>query len=730
LLCGVLTAAGTTACNHTKAHPSDPSAFDHSLPPVEVADAEFATTAYRLLEDGTPSAQRSAVLAGTVQRQLSHAAASFRKGDLARGADAVVGAMAIVRAGEMRPDMFDADGMVALRGAFQRFSALGDEGRALALLDMQRELLPPSSPQRNELEEHEQALARWRADTRPSSKMERLAAKQHIAVADALLRPSERSLRAAETAINAWVAEAVKINLEYQRTRRAPRRTIIVEAYKALQLGSETMAAVFLRHGRARDAVVALDKGAAGRVADGQFFARLQSAGEADSGEDWRLLATAFKKRGLDDDEVQMDPGLFAAASWGIALEAFRRDPTSYRVAHVLASHLSSHGMPEVAPLVLGRALGADPTTVALSGAMRVVERSLRTAAEGQDAPAARRIFAASRRVLNLADRPRHRRRVAPTSSSLRHLMATIELQSGNARRGRALLAEAQKSAPTLNGYVKIATLERQAGRSKAALTNLRRAIKLPGARSQPLLLAKAHLMASSILRSEKDEDAAERELKRAIAIATEARSTGPVGRHVRAELLLLEALHRSGREQDAAAAAKRAADHTDGDPALLGEVLMAALSHAMLHRDVGAARAALQLGFKAHVSKRDMIRGALWLMLLELEQGEPSDGKVERVLADAADGDDWWNVAARWARGLASDALLREASQTHVDRVRADFYIAMRARLRKGSAAKAEARLREVASDPVFWEPEVDLARDFLDSRSSESPAETAAGS
>ena len=709
LLCG-----GTLGCDHNRSGAADPTEFDHSLPPVDVRDGDFAAAVHRLLRDGKPSPERSALLAGTVRRQLTHAAAIFRRDDAVRGADAVIGALYLVRAGEARHDMFDGDGLYAIDGAFKRFSALGDEGRALALILTQRAVLPEGSPRRKELEEHHTALSKWLADTRPSTAMQRLTVWKKIAVARALLSPSEETLRGAELAINRWVARAVEINLAYQRTRKAPRRAVILDAYQALQLGSETMAAVFLRHGRVQGAVVALDKGAAGRVADGPFFARLQAAATGDSAEDWRLLAKAFRQRALDDEDVKMDGRLFDAVTWGIALEAYRRDPTSYRVGHMLADHLASYGMPEVAPLVLGDALGHDPTSVALSGVMRVIEMSLHAQMDASAPRSARRIHAASQQVLEIAERARYRGRVKPSAATVRGLMARIELQTGESERARQLLVESLQESPTLKGYLELATLERQSGKLAEALSHARRATRLPDAAALPLEVAAAHLLAFEVLRERGDRTGALSELSKALSRVLQNRGRGNVAHRIRAELLLTRALHGYGEREMASRALGRAIALAKSTGTLVGEVVLAAVGHAVVHQDLPAARTALQLGFKTQIEGHAMIRAALWLMLLESELDATADGKVDRVLADAADGDSWWHTAARWGRYLASDDDLRKSSRRHVDKVRAEFYIAMRKRTQQEVSGAKEA-LRAVASDPLFTEPEVALARALL---------------
>ena len=194
------------------------------------------------------------MLAGAVQRQLANASALFEAGHEVRGTNAVVGALYLMRVGESRPDMFQPNSLAALRGAMTRFSARGDEGRAMALMIMMQRLIPPGAPDREQLDRHVVALERWMSETRTGGDMSRLAAEERATIGRSLLDPKVETLDAAAKAINAWVERAVEYNLIYQQTRQLPPRSEVAEAYKALQAGGETMAALFLRHGRARDA--------------------------------------------------------------------------------------------------------------------------------------------------------------------------------------------------------------------------------------------------------------------------------------------------------------------------------------------------------------------------------------------------------------------------------------------------------------------------------------------
>ncbi|HZO14128.1 MAG TPA: hypothetical protein VFB62_12740, partial [Polyangiaceae bacterium] len=284
LLCAGLALSGC----HSNARPETPGVDDHRLPPVAVADAAFAVSVHKLMREGKPSAERSALLAGVIRRQLTHASEHFARGDAVRGSDAVIGALYLLRLGEARLDMFDKASLRALSGTIERFSARGDEGRALALMHMKQKLLPKNSREQKELAAHMAALQRWRKDTRTGGDMAKLSADERAEVGRALLEPSKESLQKAHKAVERWIARAVEYNVRYQQTRQLPPREEVVEAYRALQTGGQTMAALYLRHGRAREAVSAIESSAASRITDPAFFHRLRSAAVDDTAEDWR----------------------------------------------------------------------------------------------------------------------------------------------------------------------------------------------------------------------------------------------------------------------------------------------------------------------------------------------------------------------------------------------------------------------------------------------------------
>ncbi len=708
-------ASATVGCNQNAPPAKVPGDETPALPAITVDDAGFAGAVHRLLREGERTAERSALLAGVVRLQMTHAAAQFAAGDDVRGTRSVVGALYLLRVGESRPDMFDATSVQALTGAIERFSARGDEGRALALMLMQLQLLPPTSVEHQQLRGHIAALRRWAKETRTGGDMQRLAADKRSAVGRTLLEPNEESLAIATRAVHKWIGRAIEYEVKYQLTRALPPRSEVPEMFRATQSGGETMAALFLRHGQAREAVETIEKSAAGRIIPPAFFTRLKAVAEDDTAEDWRLLArdVARASYGDEDRATRLSGELLEAALWGISLEAYRRDPTSLAIGHLLAGQLINLGMPEVAPHVLRDALGAQPSAVSLSSAMSLIADALADQYATGTTAVARRTFAASRGLLDLAKRDELRGKLTPSASQLRRLMASVELRSGQVDAARPLLLQALDEEPTIWGFTMLGALERQVGNLTVALAHAKRAMALPE-NGLPLDAADSRLLAFEVLRDMGKQDEAADALERTLAIVLQVRKRGtsPTAR-LRAERLLARVLDGYGDRASASRAHERALEIATRHRQMLGPTVRRAVGRALTYKDITAARAALQKGIKGKIEAEDLVHGALCLMLLERELGEAPDGKVDRILLDAVDGDEWTSQLARWARGMLNDEQLRATASKYSERIEAEFYISMRAQ-GSGQAAATEG-LKRVAATPLIDLVEVRIARDRL---------------
>lgn len=704
---------GAVGCHGAKAPASAPPQPNT----VEaLSDESFAESVYRVLLEAREGAAHSAAVVKVVRSQLVHAAALFGRGEDIRGARAVVGAFLLAGDDVANDLVLDASCAPALDGAIRRFSALGDEGRTSALLTLKRKVLAEGTQDARDVAAHIEALRTWQTETRDGATMQALGATSREALARALIDPSKENRNAARASTARWLERAIEINVAFQETRQLPERDDAVEAFRALQTGAFVTAALDLRLGRFNEALEGVEVGPAARIASPRFFTKLRAAAVEGRAEDVRTLARELAEMSSDADagEARIDERLLHAALWGVGLEAYRRDPTSLAVAHLLANELVAHELPEVAPLVLERALGRSPSSPALNGAVELVGAALSAEELSTNTNTARRIYSSAKGLLELAETPEHLGNLRTSAATVRRLMAALELRAGNANEARAAMVAAARFEPTVGGLTALATLERQLGDVRAALASVDRAVHLLSDPIPNLEIADAHFVAFELARDVGNEASARASLAEALRIALEVRrlgGTSEVG--LRAETLLARILDGYGEHERASSAMSRALDLADRHRPRLPETMLAAIARAVVQGDVGAARIALGMGIKAEIEQDSLVYGALWLGELERMQGEKPDGKVSRVFAEAVNGAGWTARLARWARSSISDAELSNLAKTHADRVEAAFYCALRARA--NHAADSTERIREVAKNPLIDLFEVRLARDIL---------------
>ncbi len=713
----VLTPAGLilTALLHAGCLTNDGSAG--AKPPevqgnvTEISDEAFAGEVVRLLRDGTPSPDRQARLSGVVKRQLEHVSKRFGHGARreSRAAQGVFGALYLLRQGEGRTQMIDAAGDKALAGAIERVSARGDEGRALALLKMRSAALAPGAPARAEVDGHLDALDQWIKGSRRGGPLRKLGEDERIAVSRAMLEPTDQTLDAAVTAVNAWVKQAVEYNDTFRETGQRPDREEVIEVQRALESGGITVTALFLRYGDARGALQVLEQTGLRGLVLPAVFARLQAAATNDGAREWLSLAAAFAHRDLDPD---LDPELISAALLGASTEAYRRDTKSFDASLFLARALVRHGMPEAAPLVIQEALSVKPTARAVSAAMDLVIGAIEDSAEMDDIDTARRTFRSAAGVLALASQPDLRGQVEPSAARARFAMAGLEVRAGNLTDAKPLLEEAARAEPSVGAYTTLAVVERQSGRTKEAIAAVDQALRAPDARVAVLDVADAYLTAFELHRDAGEADRAKTSLDQALTAALAARSARGTPGQVRAERLLGRILEGYGDMKGASRAFDRALQLAASDRQSLGTAMLDAIGRALVRRDLPAARAALKKGIDGLASDEDLAYASLWVALLERELKAAPDGTVERGQRGVAGKSSWTAKLTAWSAGKMSDADLVNAAQSPAQKVEAAFYTAMVKRI-AGDPGAADA-LRKVAASPVIDLLEVRLARDL----------------
>ncbi|WP_437964909.1 hypothetical protein WMF04_35300 [Sorangium sp. So ce260] len=684
---------------------------------VEVRDADFSASLYTIVRDGKQTPQRTGLLIGVVRRQLAHAAARFHAGQPDRAVDSVLGALYLVRPGEGHAEMIDAVGERALAGAIERLSPRGDEGRVRALMELRAAALPGGSRARAEVDEHLAALDRWMKETRTGGPLEQLGMEQRASVSRALIDSRPEALQRAAAATAAWIDRAIEFNIEYRQGGKRPEREEAVEAARALESGGASMAALFLRYGDAKGAIEQIDRTSARRVIPPGLYERLKAAASDDDAVSWQALATAFAHHDTQerDAETGMLQDLLNGAIWGTALEAYRRDPLSYDSATLLSQVMIRLGMSEATPLVVAGALGDRPSPGALGAALGLLLSALSEEASNDDFEAARRTYNAAGPLLVLADRAaRGGAALDPSGARVRSLMASLELRAGNLAGALPLLRAATAAEPTVNGLTLLAMAERQSGELQAALEDVRRALGAPDARTAPLEIIQAHLLAFELHREAGTQDRAKESLDAALAAALDARQRArDPGAKARTERLLGRILDGYGDEKGATRAYERAFALVAAEPPQLGATMLDAVGRALVERDLPAARRALKRGLEANVDEEDLVYGGLWVLLLERSLGAATDGTAGRALDSAANRASWTGKLAAWANGRISDADLGKLAQSAAQRVEAQFYTAM-ARKAAGDAG-ADERLRAVSKSPVIDLLEVHLAREML---------------
>ncbi|XYH94375.1 hypothetical protein ACMHYB_42065 [Sorangium sp. So ce1128] len=684
---------------------------------VEVRDADFSASLYTIVRNGKPSPQRTGLLIGVIRRQLAHAAGRFNAGHQDRGIDSVLGALYLVRPGEGRAEMIDPVGERALAGAIERLSPRGDEGRVRALLELRAAALPSGSRARAEVDEHLAALDRWMKDTRTGGPLEQLGMEQRASVARALVDGRPETVQRAAAATAAWIDRAIEFNIEYRQGGKRPERDEAVEAARALESGGASMAALFLRFGDAKGAIEQIDRTSARRVIPPGLYERIKAAASDDDAVSWQALAAAFAHHETQerDAETGIAQELLDGAVWGTALEAYRRDPLNYDSASLLSQVMIRLGMSEATPLVIGSALGDRPSPGALGAALGLVLSALSEEASNDDFDAARRTYNAAGPLLVLADQAaRGGAALDPSGARVRSLMASLELRAGNLAAALPLLRAATAAEPTINGLTVLAMAERQAGEPQAALEDVRRALGAPDARTSPLEIIQAHLLAFELHREAGTQDRAKESLDAALAAALDARQRArDPGAKARTERLLGRILDGYGDEKGAARAYERAFALVAAEPPQLGATMLDAVGRALVQRDLPAARRALKRGLEANVDEDDLAYGGLWVLLLERSLRVATDGTAGRALEGSTGRTSWTGRLAAWANGRISDADLGKLAQSAAQRVEAQFYTAM-ARKAAGDAG-ADERLRAVSKSPVIDLLEVHLAREML---------------
>ena len=715
--CAALVSTGCAAHSPpVKAPPQTASAS----PIKPVGDEEFAQAAYKVLVNGEPSPERAGLLLGAVRRQLQRAKARFDAGQKEAGLKALTGAFYLMRSGEFQDAALDgAEGALAAGAA--EVARLGQEGYAFTLYGMLRDKLP-KGPERQAVEAHLEAMARFSLATHGAGPMQSAGADLRSATQRSLIEARKASLDTASERAVQWLKRAQSSNAADAPMNSNADRDEAFEAYRALRGGGYTMIALYLRHGDARGVLSAADHADLSRIIAPELRDRLERAAEENDPDAWADLFHFFDSAShAADAEGLLDHTLMEAATWGAAVQLFRAEPSSMRGAAPLAMQLVNYGMAEVAPLVLAPAVSKEASAENLSFALGIVGKALVAEDELDQLPSARRTFDNAEPIVALAETKANLGKVSPSSARLRYVMGALETRHGELARALPLVQSAARAEPSLESLMTLSAIERQRDQS-AALFTLGQAVELAKATNDPLAETDALNMKFEVYRDRGDAEHAAKTLDAALSRAVDAqrsaRSGGPT--LARTERLLARILEHYDDQVAMRRATERAYEASSSDPNQLTATVLDAARRALTHADLRAARRAAQRAVAANLSSEDLVYVALWLQLVERKLNVPSDGTVEEAYAGVDENSGWPARLRAWARGKLSDQDLASAARSASEKTEATFYAAM---LKLQAGGDSSKDLERVAQSPAIDLVEVTIARDLLAMRNKPAP-------
>lgn len=678
---------------------------------TEVDDEGFAAAALTVLQHDEASPRRLGLLVEVVTRQLDRADNHFRGGHEDMGLAALRGAMYLVRSGELRPEMLAGRSAVLQRAA-SAFARLGLEGQAFALYSLLVERLPAGA-ERKEASDHLDALQRWQRDTRRPGSMQARGAAQQASMQQSLLDPSPSALHRAHAQSLLWIERAMTFGGDRTPPRSHFEQDETMEAFRAIRTAPLTFVALYLRHGDAEGALASLEDDNVARVTAPRLLERLESAAADNDPEAWAELFRLFESAASGESEgVGIDPELARAAAWGAAIELYRAEPQSFRAAVPICSLLLSHGMGEVAPLILEQALGGEEHPREASWATRYVLEAIHQAEELGDLPAARRTFRHSSTLLRLSQRAVYDGRVTPSASRLHYFMGAIEAGAGQLERAHYHLSLAVDQEPTADALRMLSSIDRQRKAFDPALESLDRVLEITHRSGDASAEAESHLLRFEVLREMNDPLRAEESLESALMLGLSARTTAQSKAGLaRAERVLARALEHYDEPEAARRASTRAYEASRNDMRQLTQTVLDSSRRALTLGDLRTARDSVRRAVAADLAVGDTVYAALWLQLLERRLEVASDGTVEEALALADDASGWVAKLAAWGRGRLSGQQLADGADSRIQKVEALFYQAMSA----PSGTQARRRLEEVARSEAIQLVEVTIARDLL---------------
>ena len=675
----------------------------------------MAGAVHDLLESAPGSQDRLGRLAGVEARQMDRAVSRFHAHATERGLEAVVGGLYLVKTGELSDQTFGPSGRDAVRDAARELALRGDEGRARALYEILLHVSPPET--RADVQAHLDALTAWTKDQ--ASALPPVVAAGMLesnAVSRRVFEPSKVALDEAVTVTGEWITRGLALRRAVHERTASPSREEVGEAVRAIQTGASVLIALYLRDADAIGALRALDRVEARDLAGKNLVHALEVVADKPDAAKWlevlHALAPSNQEReeeqGLDDRE------LLRAATVGIAMEAYRLDPTLPESAIVLAAALQELGLAEVSPALLGDAVRAhrDPRTI--GGALALTMRSMSLELEAEDTDGARRAYTAGLPLLAIADKTAPSLGVTPSPARVRAMMGEIEMRDGRLDAARELLTQAAGTEKSGDVLLQLARIALHDGKVAAAKEALQGALAAQDTAHDPALRGEILLTISDVSREEGDPGGAREPLSTALQELAGARNAPTPDERARVERVLSRVLDRFGAPQRAQQALERAYEATPHDKKQLAVTLGQLLARALVRGDIVAARDGLGRALGAELGNDDIVYYALWVRLLERQLHKPSDGVAGRVFSSIVDDGGWpGRLAAFGADKIKPEELIASA-KTETQRTEALFYTAMDRRASGGTKGSDDA-LKQVVAGSGLDLQEVSIARDLL---------------
>jgi tetratricopeptide (TPR) repeat protein len=678
---------------------------------VVLSEQQFAQAVVKLLNDGEQTPERLNLLVAVVQHQLGRAAWYFDAGQEDVGLTATMGALLLVRTGELRSEMFSGKERTLLAAA-AAVSRRGREGQTRGFFDLVDPLLVPGSA-KTDVAAHVAALKAWEADSAPGT-MVAASQKQRSQAAHALITRDAESLENANVATVAWVTRALNVGGEQGAPMTHDEFDERNEAHRAVTIGAPVMAALYLRDGDAAAAVNALEGEPMSVISNPRLVARLADAADGDA-DAWGDLFS-FYQSSKAAGELGLDPDVALAAAWGAALARHRADPTTMQSAVGLATLLAEHSMPDAALALLDPVLGKEPSAEELGWSLTLLLRSLDQAEGRGDLALVRQSYQNAARYVELAATARYSNGMRPGAIDVWQEMGGLESRAGYLEEAYPYLTRVAERSSNASVLRLLAGIQRHKGDLNGARESLSKMVKLANAASDPAGEAATQVMIYDLERERGQTQAAGLALQTALERVLGARSQARTGPQLAAvERVLADVLERYGEAEAANRAVGRAEDAARNDSVQLTATVLDAARRALCLSDLEAGRRALREALDGDLADADLTYAALWVKLLQLRVHAPSDGSVEEALArvDSAEGS-WTSALRDWARGsLTREQLLGRASNP-IQRVEAQFYTALSEHVEHASD-QTLTKLKAVANSEAIELVEVRIAREFL---------------